>query len=104
MNQYARIYRDALLNDVVPFWEKHSLDRENGGYFTCLDREVFDKNKLGWWLGRLTLTFVMMFGQYGTMVFKYWIYLAKMVMVLLKAYRKIVSCFTNTIERRFVMS
>ncbi len=70
MNQYARIYRDALLNDVIPFWEKHSLDREYGGYFTCLDREgkVFDTDRLGWWLGRKTLIFEMMFGQFGTMV------------------------------------
>lgn len=32
-------YRAALLDDVVPFWTKHSLDREYGGYLTCLDRE-----------------------------------------------------------------
>ena len=32
-------YRGALLDDVIPFWEKHSLDRECGGYFTCLERD-----------------------------------------------------------------
>ncbi|SIS96044.1 AGE family epimerase/isomerase [Belliella pelovolcani] len=62
MNQYARIYRDALLNDVVPFWEKHSLDREYGGYFTCLDREgkVFDTDKFVWLQGRQAWTFAML--------------------------------------------
>lgn len=24
--QLETLYRDALLNDVIPFWEKHSLD------------------------------------------------------------------------------
>ena len=37
MNRFAELakqYRDALLNDVMPFWLAHSLDREHGGYFT----------------------------------------------------------------------
>ncbi|WP_304517800.1 AGE family epimerase/isomerase [Cecembia rubra] len=65
MNQYARIYRDALLNDVVPFWEKHSLDREYGGYFTCLDREgkVFDTDKFVWLQGRQAWTFAMLYNK-----------------------------------------
>jgi len=36
--QYASQYKNALLNDVLPFWQNHSLDHEYGGYFTCLDR------------------------------------------------------------------
>ncbi|AFL85747.1 N-acyl-D-glucosamine 2-epimerase [Belliella baltica DSM 15883] len=65
MNQYVRIYRDALLNDVVPFWEKHSLDREYGGYFTCLDREgkVFDTDKFVWLQGRQAWTFAMLYNK-----------------------------------------
>lgn len=65
MNQYARIYRDALLNDVVPFWEKHSLDWEYGGYFTCLDREgkVFDTDKFVWLQGRQAWTFAMLYNK-----------------------------------------
>lgn len=65
MNQYARIYKDALLNDVVPFWEKHSLDREYGGYFTCLDREgkVFDTDKFVWLQGRQAWTFAMLYNK-----------------------------------------
>ena len=34
-----QLYRDTLLDDVVPFWLRHSLDREFGGYLTCLDRQ-----------------------------------------------------------------
>jgi N-acylglucosamine 2-epimerase len=47
-------YRSALLDDVIPFWERHSPDRECGGYFTCLDRDgnVFDTDKFVWPQGR----------------------------------------------------
>ena len=59
---YAAQYRDALLNDVVPFWMKHSPDRESGGYFTCLDREgkVFDTDKFIWLQARQVWTFAML--------------------------------------------
>ncbi|MDH7568298.1 MAG: AGE family epimerase/isomerase, partial [Armatimonadota bacterium] len=43
-------YNAALLEDVIPFWLRHSLDRECGGYFTCLNRDgsVFDTDKFVW--------------------------------------------------------
>jgi len=34
-----QFYRDYLLNNVVPFWLTHSLDRKYGGYLVHLDRE-----------------------------------------------------------------
>jgi hypothetical protein len=38
---HARIAEN--LRDVVSFWTTHSLDREHGGYFNCLDRsDPFD--------------------------------------------------------------
>ena len=51
----ANFYQNALLQDVIPFWEKYSLDREQGGYFTCLDREgtVYDTDKFIWLQNRL---------------------------------------------------
>ena len=54
MNPQSRQYKDTLLNNIVPFWERHSLDLENGGYFTCLDREgkVYDTDKFMWLQGR----------------------------------------------------
>lgn len=50
----TQIYKNELLNNVVPFWENHSKDEEFGGYFTCLDREgkVFDTDKFIWLQGR----------------------------------------------------
>jgi N-acylglucosamine 2-epimerase len=61
----ATLYRDALLEDVVPFWEKHSPDREHGGYFTCLDREggVFDTDKFIWLQARQVWTFSMLYNR-----------------------------------------
>ncbi|MDR6734377.1 MULTISPECIES: AGE family epimerase/isomerase [unclassified Sphingobacterium] len=54
MNHYSTIYKDELFNHILPFWTAHSLDRDYGGYFTCLDRrgEVFDTDKFMWLQGR----------------------------------------------------
>ena len=58
-------YRTALLDDVIPFWEKHSPDREHGGYFTCLDREgrVYDTDKFVWLQAREVWTFSMLYNR-----------------------------------------
>lgn len=47
-------YRAALLDDVVPFWLRHGLDREQGGIMTALDRDgsVIDTDKSVWFQGR----------------------------------------------------
>lgn len=64
---YARQYRDALLNDVIPFWQRHSLDREHGGFFTCLDRQgqVYDRDKFVWLQARQVWTFSMLYNRLG---------------------------------------
>jgi N-acylglucosamine 2-epimerase len=36
--QLLRHYRTALFDDVEPWWRAHLLDREQGGYHSCLDR------------------------------------------------------------------
>lgn len=52
-------YQEHLFESVVPFWLKHSLDREHGGYFTCLDRDgtVYDPRKYIWMQGRAVWMF-----------------------------------------------
>ena len=59
-----RQYRDALLGDVIPFWEKHSLD-PHGGYWTCLDRQgnVYDTDKFVWLQARQVWTFSMLYNR-----------------------------------------
>ncbi len=65
VQQYAHIYKDNLLNDVIPFWEKYSPDPEYGGYFTCLDRvgNVFDTDKFTWLQARQIWTFSMLYNK-----------------------------------------
>jgi N-acylglucosamine 2-epimerase len=43
-------YTHCLLEDVLPFWMRHGLDREYGGLLTCLDRDgsVYNTDKSGW--------------------------------------------------------
>lgn len=52
--ELSTIYRDGLLNDVVPFWLRHGLDREHGGIMTALNRDgsVIDTDKGLWQQGR----------------------------------------------------
>ena len=54
VRQLLEKYRAALLDDVIPWWERHSLDRECGGYFSMLERDghPFTTDKYMWTTGR----------------------------------------------------
>lgn len=60
---YATLYRDELLQSILPFWVKHSKDAINGGFFTCLDRrgQVYDTDKFMWLQGRQVWCFSSMY-------------------------------------------
>ncbi len=61
----AQQYKAALLDDVLPFWEKYSLDSEFGGYFTCLDHEgqIYDTDKFIWLQSRQVWMFSTLYNQ-----------------------------------------
>jgi len=61
----ATQYRNALIQDVLPFWQRHSPDYEHGGFFTCLDREgrVYDGDKFIWLQARQVWTFAMLYNR-----------------------------------------
>ncbi|MFT3824361.1 MAG: AGE family epimerase/isomerase [Chitinophagaceae bacterium] len=65
LQSYATMYRNELLNSVLPFWLQHSKDEKNGGYFTCLTREgkVFDTDKFMWLQGREVWCFSYMYNN-----------------------------------------
>lgn len=61
----AQLYKSTLLDNVLPFWSEHSLDRQNGGYFTCLDRagNVYDTDKFIWLQNRQVWTYSMFYNR-----------------------------------------
>ncbi|MEL6495503.1 MAG: AGE family epimerase/isomerase [Cyanobacteria bacterium J06623_7] len=61
----AQLYKQTLLDNVLPFWSKHSLDRQHGGYFTCLDRSgnVYDTDKFIWLQNRQVWTYSMLYNR-----------------------------------------
>jgi N-acylglucosamine 2-epimerase len=63
--ELADLYHNALLNDVVPFWQRYSVDEQYGGYFTCLDRQgqVYDTDKFIWLQNRQVWTFSMLYNR-----------------------------------------
>lgn len=68
MNQFkslAELYKNTLLDNVLPFWSQHSLDHEYGGYLTCLDREgnVYDTDKFIWLQNRQVWTYAMLYNR-----------------------------------------
>ena len=62
---FATLYLKELTQEVIPFWEKYSIDRENGGYFTCIDdqHKVFDTDKFVWLQARQVWTFATLFDR-----------------------------------------
>ncbi|MFZ9520818.1 MAG: AGE family epimerase/isomerase [Silvanigrellaceae bacterium] len=59
LSRLRREFESELFENVIPFWEKHSWDKENGGFWNCLDQsgKVFDVTKYGWLQGRETWLF-----------------------------------------------
>ena len=62
---YKEMYRNELMDNVIPFWERNSRDDIFGGYYTCLDRKgnVFDTDKFIWLQGRQLWFFSMIYNQ-----------------------------------------
>ncbi len=64
-NNLITLYRNTLLENVIPFWENYSLDKEYGGYFTCLEQEgkVYDTDKFIWLQNRQLWMFSSLYNQ-----------------------------------------
>ena len=59
MQEVRDRYRAELYENVLPFWERHCVDKEYGGYFTSLDRDgsVYDTEKYMWMQWRIVYMF-----------------------------------------------
>ena len=58
IKQWAESYKTDLTENIMPFWMKYGLDTENGGVYTCVDRngELMDTTKSVWFQGRFAYT------------------------------------------------
>jgi N-acylglucosamine 2-epimerase len=88
LSELADRYRRNLLESVIPFWERHSLDRVYGGQLHCLTRDgkVFDSRKYVWMQGRA----VWMFSRlYNTVERRpEWIEAARSILEFLRAHAR----------------
>lgn len=50
IKSWAESYKKDLTENIMPFWMKYGLDRENGGVYTCVDRDgsLMDTTKSVW--------------------------------------------------------
>lgn len=65
IKNYIDIYKNGLLENIIPFWTKHSIDREDGGFTFCLDRDgtVIDTDKGVWQTSRFTWMILTMYNE-----------------------------------------
>ena len=65
LSDLAELYKNTLLDNIIPFWSQHSIDWENGGYFTCLDRKgnIYDTDKFIWLQNRQVWTYSMLYNR-----------------------------------------
>jgi len=84
--ELAQKYKSELLENVIPFWEKNSVDTEYGGFLTCLDREgkVFDTDKFIWLQGRQVWMFSKLYNEVEQN--QNWLYIATVGANFLKKY------------------
>ncbi|WP_302427927.1 AGE family epimerase/isomerase [Leyella stercorea] len=54
IKSWAESYKKYLTENIMPFWMKYGLDRENGGVYTCVNRDgsLMDTTKSVWFQGR----------------------------------------------------
>ena len=52
-------YKSDLINNILPIWLNNAIDYENGGIYTCLDREgnIYGREKSVWFQGRALWVF-----------------------------------------------
>lgn len=65
MNSYSALYKNELIQNIIPFWMENSKDEKYGGFYTCLNREgkVFDTDKFIWLQGRQVWTFATLYNK-----------------------------------------
>ncbi len=75
--KYADLFLNELTQEIIPFWEKNSIDKQYGGYFTCIDHKhcVYDTDKFIWLQCRQVWMFATFYEQINPK--KEWLDIAK---------------------------
>jgi len=70
-------FENELFDSVIPFWERYSIDSENGGFYNCLDYngKVYDTTKYVWLLARQVWMFSKLYNNVDKN--KKWLKIAK---------------------------
>lgn len=65
LSEWQKRYRKELTENILPFWLEHGLDRENGGVYTCVDREgrLMDGTKSVWFQGRCAYIYALAYNN-----------------------------------------
>lgn len=65
IEHYRSIYRQGLLDDVMPFWQRHAPDRTCGGFYSFLDIDgsVMGTDKGIWMAGRTTWCYATLYNN-----------------------------------------
>lgn len=68
MNYFTRLRKrleTELTGNIIPFWEKYSIDREYGGFISCLERDgtPYDGQKQMWMQWREVYMFAVLFNS-----------------------------------------
>lgn len=86
--ELAKVKKEVgiMLESCVDFWLKNGIDRENGGIYTCLDREGkrFSTDKSVWMQGRCAWIFAYLCASYG--VKKEWLEASKSCLDFMEKY------------------
>ena len=77
IKSWAESYKKDLTENIMPFWMKYGLDCENGGVYTCVDRDgsLMDTTKSVWFQGRFA--FICSFAYNNVEKNKEWLDAAK---------------------------
>lgn len=64
IKKYANIYRDTLLNDIMPFWMKYAIDSQ-GAINNCIDDDgvVLSRDRYIWSQGRALWVFSALYNR-----------------------------------------
>ncbi len=67
LKKYQNKYHAQLFENLIPFWINKGFDKDNGGFYTCLDKtgNIYSTDKSVWMQGRAGYIFSFVSNAYG---------------------------------------